>query len=161
MTSVMSEMIAQMKHELVPRILAGAWVRGYMDTCMMSSSGVKVHHHSFCCLGLLAVRLVRGRKSATIENKQYPLVLYPLPCSQTFLVSKTRGEGGKGESEAVVPWLAAETRGFSLVVRIWWSLVSWISLHTTQHNNDSAAIHNISVSLLPLHNAAWVTAAGI
>ena len=96
----MSEMIAQMKHEqhLYPGSwLAGAWVQGYMDTCMMSSSGVKVHHHSFCCLGLLAVRLVRGRKSATIENKQYPLVLYPLPCSQTFLVSKTRGEGeGEG-----------------------------------------------------------------
>ena len=96
MTSVMSEMIAQMKHEHYP-CTQDLGYKAYMATCMMSSSGVKVHHHSFCCLGLLAVRLVRGRKSATIENKQYPLVLYPLPCSQTFLVSKTRGEGEGGE----------------------------------------------------------------
>ena len=34
--------------------------------------------------------------------------------------------------------------------------------HCIQHNNnDSVAIDNISVSLLPLHNAAWVTAAGV
>ena len=60
---------------------------------MMSSSGVKVHHHSFCCLGLLTVRLVRGRKSAMITNKQYFTGLW---------VSKTKG---KGESLGVKLYL--------------------------------------------------------